>query len=253
MTAPQVVVFLVIGLIVFAVIFLRMSRSANVTATADRSTPKVRAFLERTGYVFADARQSPLDAQAQRWRQAYLTSTKGLGYKVHLVRSYQGLEVHWEHSKTWQYRQTIWAQTWFMPLPSPPRTLFHVSERTNINGAPTSVTSTWQPAFPRVIMTGDPQLDSRFVTYGIDDHSVRAVLANPTLRQALLACAYVDLRVMPNSVRFSDPMEKNAVAVLGGPQAAMQVVADPGTKFERTQSMHDHVASVLYGAASLAR
>ncbi|MDP2270063.1 MAG: hypothetical protein Q8N23_27935 [Archangium sp.] len=250
MTAPQLVLVVFIGLIVFAVIYLR--RGGGRGKPGPDPVPRLRGFFERTGYGFADARQAPPQAQAERWNAMYLASMRGQKYQLHLVRSYEGRELHWEQSNGTAGGTLTWSQSWVMPLSSPPRVQFHVSDRSNLTIGERGRTSTWQPAFQNALQIGDPEFDARFVVYGLDEQGVRDVLADSTLRQALMECSHVDLRVLTESVRFSDPMEKNATRWMGGVQGYLKSIRDPGSKFEVTDGMHDHLARLMLSAASLA-
>jgi len=247
----QLLILLTFVVIIGVVVFLRVRSSGGRERVAARAAPLVRVFLERTGYQLIGAAGMQLEAQAERWQHMYLASHSGQPYDVHLVRLYHGLEVHWQHLKTAAYRNFTWSQTWWCPLASPPRTQFHVAERSNLNPR---MQSSWRPAFPRMMATGDAELDRRFLVYTAhDEHAVRAILANPTLRGALLGCAHVDLRVLADSVSFSDPMQTNAVHMLGGPMASIPIMVDPGRTFEMTLPLHEHIASILHGAASMSR
>jgi hypothetical protein len=245
-----VVATLCLGIFVL-VMHLRSSKSSGRHALVQQSLPLVQMFLQRTGYTYADGIGGNLQATASRWQQAWLAAMEGQSYNIHLVRSFHGLAVHWQHATRAAYGQISWSQTWWCKPPSPLRTHFHISERSNLDPARAG---NWQPAFARQCVTGDAHVDHRFVVFVPHEESaVRAVLANPTLRNALLQCSFVDMRVVADGVSFSDPLQTNAVQMLGGPVAAAAVLSDPGRTLEMTLPLHDHIASVLGGAVSLCR
>jgi hypothetical protein len=82
---------------------------------------------------------------------------------------------------------------------------------------------------------------------------IHHVLAQPGFRAALLACAEVDLRVLPDRVSFSDPLQKNLMAGMGGAMGAMAAGYDPATLMQATIPVHTRIADLMYqaGAASV--
>jgi hypothetical protein len=256
MSASAVFLLLMIGGIIGTVVYLRGRRAKTDRLRLERAAPHVRGFFERTGYVFTDLPGAPPVAQWQRWEMAYKRYLGGGSYILHLARAFQGLHVQWKQETRMMYRQIAWIQSWSAPLPWPVTVVFHLSERSNL--APTSGnrSSSWQPSFPRMVQIGDPMLDQRFVLYAppnVDDQRIRSIIGHPKLRQALLASAYVNLELMPDGVRYSDPGDHNATAALGGPQASSRFMIDLGEKLGGTISVHDRVADILLGAVSLAR
>ncbi|MBI2390192.1 MAG: hypothetical protein HYV09_11440 [Deltaproteobacteria bacterium] len=252
------VLFIAFGLVAFFA--MRKFSRGQSEAGLQQAVPLMRVFFERTGYRFVDQASAPIEMQIARWQQVYAASIRGEGYDVHLVRDFHGLEVHWEQFTGQQGGAYVMAQSWWAPLPAMPRAPFHIAERSLASTTGklakemlTNMSTNWKPAFERQIQTGDPHLDGRFVVYGPDEQAVRMVLSNPALRQALFECAYVDLRVTPDGVRFSDPEQKNTLAMMGGTYGAMQYAGNPGKAFEVTLPVHDRVANLLYGAATLAR
>jgi len=244
----------------FVVFYMRKMGRGRSEAAINEAIPMMRMFFERTGYAFDDARCAPVDVQIQRWQRAYAASFRGEGYSAHLVRNFHGLEVHWEQFTGQRDNAYVIAQSWWAPLQAMPRAPFHIAEKSLASTAGkmakeffTNMSTNWKPAFERQLATGDRELDARFVVFGPDEASVRAVLANPALKQALLECAYVDLRVLPDSVRFSDPEQKNTLAMMGGTYGAMQYAGNPGKAFEVTLPVQDRIANILHGAATLAR
>ncbi len=112
----------------------------------------------------------------------------------------------------------------------------------------------WQPAFPNRIATGDPEIDQRFAVFSpAPPERVRAILQNPRLRGALFACSYLDLRVVPEGIVFSDPMQSNTMAAAGGYKAAAAITVVAGKAYEYGLPVHERVADIFLGLSSLAR
>ncbi len=232
---------------------LRKRRSRKVDAVAQASTPLIRAFCERTGYAFPDMRHLPPAAQAQRWEDEYRRS-QGHSNMTRLVRPYQNLEVNWENATQLGGRHRIWSQAWWSGAPWPIRVPFHLTERQNLHPrlAP-GETSSWRPAFERMVVIGDQELDARFALFTpVDDARIRALLADGHLRAALLQCAYVDLVVSQEGARFSDPKDRNGTAAVGGVDGLIRYGSFVGKIFELTLPVHERIAHILLVALSLA-
>lgn len=251
--------FLVVVVAIGYFVYMRKFSAGNAQKSLADSGPMMRMFFERTGYTFPEARGAGPDAQIPRWQQAYAASLQGRPYDIHLVRDYQGLEVHWEQFSGQRDGAFVMSQSWWAPFSRMPRTPFHVAEASLASGVSqfakemlTNMTTNWKPAFQRQIKTGDPQIDGRFVVYGEHEEGVRAVFADPTFKQALFACSYVDLRVLPDSVRMSDPQQKNTLDMMGGTYGAMKYAGNPGAAFEVTLPVHDRMAYLMYVGATLA-
>jgi len=243
----EVFLLLVIVGIVVAVVMLRQKATRRRNALANHTTPMVRRFLEQTGYSFVDARGTPPEAQAARWRDMYMGSMKGGAYEVRFARNFRGLELHWHHALAHGYRVTIWSQTWTLFLPRPPRVLFHLCERANLDP---QRQGNWRPAYEQPVPTGDYAFDQRFAVFGPDANAVRGLLSNPQLKGTLMQLAYVDLRAQPDRVVFSDPKQDNAIRAMGGAEAALAFTYDPGRTFEISLPIHEQVANILYGIAT---
>jgi len=250
--------FVAFALVAF--FYMKKFGRGNAEKAINDAVPMMRSFFERTGYSFADARNAGPDAQVLKWQRAYAESMQGRPYDVHFVRDYQGLEVHWEQFSGQRDNAFVMSQSWYAPFAQMPRTVFHVAEASLASTVSkvakemfTNVTTNWKPAFQKQIQTGDRELDARFVVYGEHEDAVRAVLADPGLKQALLACSYVDLRVVPDSVRMSDPQQKNTLDMMGGTYGAMKYAGNPGAAFEVTLPVHDRMASIMHLAATRAR
>lgn len=241
---PIVSTVVVILVAVAGYTYVRRLTARRVEQFVATSGPRMRAFFERTGYAFVELRGAGPDAQVVRMQQTFQAAAGGGAYQAHLVRDAQGLEVHWEQFQGERDGGFVVAQSWWAPLRSVPRTPFHVVEL--------SLGKDARPAFPRQIRTGIAAIDGRFAVFGVHDDAVRAALSDATLQQHLLACAYVDLRVVPDAVRMDDPKQANTLAAMGGTAGAMRFADDPAGAFEVTMPVHDRMAALLRLSVSVA-
>lgn len=235
----------VVGFVVL-IVLLRKKKSTRDSSELEYTLPRFRAFMQSTGYAFADARQAPIEAHVQRWRDVF-ERENGRACDDPMVRHYHGIDILWRRQTTYAGNTKTYSQSWQALVQPPPRLHFHISERTNSS----NVGKGWAPQFQQNISTGDPQLDGRFVVFTPHDpRAVQAVIANPQFKQALLSFAYVDLRVTAEGVTLSDPMDRNLGALTNNDR---QVAIFAGARFERGLPLHEQAASFLLGAASLAR
>lgn len=254
---PVMMVVVIVGVF----FYMRKFSGANAEKAINDAVPLMRSFFERTGYSSVHARGAGPDVQVVEWQKAYAASMRQQQpYDIHFVRDFHGLEVHWEQFSGQRDGAFVMSQSWWAPMPQMPKTVFHIAEASLASTVSkvakemfTNVTTNWKPAFQKQIRTGDPELDGRFVVYGEHDDAVRAVLSDPSLKQLLLACSYVDLRVVPDSVRMSDPQQKNTLDMMGGTYGAMKYAGNPGAAFEVTLPIHDRMAGILHTAATRAR
>lgn len=258
--AQMIMPLMFVGFAIVAFVYMRKFGRASAEKSINAAVPMMRSFFERTGYSFASARNAGPDVAVRKWQEAYAGSMRGQPYDIHFVRDFHGLEIHWEQFSGQRDGAFVMSQSWYAPMAQMPRTVFHIAEASLASTVGklakemfTNMSTNWKPAFQRQIQTGDRELDSRFVVYGEHDDAVRAVLSDPTLKQALLACSYVDLRVVPDSIRISDPQQKNTLDMMGGTYGAMKYAGNPGAAFEVTMPVHDRMATILHLAATRAR
>jgi hypothetical protein len=242
----------VIGAIVGAVIHLRRKRTRIVSARVQGSLDGVRAFFARSGYQFAHLRGAPVEQQVAHWQDIYTKSSYAKGsYDLQFVRHVHGVELAWHQVTFVEGRKRVWSESWRI-TPSPaPRVLFHVSERENLKRTERG----WQPSFPTLVSTGDAAFDERFVVYVPEAPLVEratAVLASPPVREALNALTYVDLRVLPDQVVCSDPLDRNLSAIVGE-LALLAATVDPGGTFLKSLPVHERMAKLLVDVAAAAR
>ncbi len=223
--------------------------------------PMFLTFFEQTGYRNPDMPTAPLpvqaEAAAQRYQQMFAAGTGDVS--IEYVRDMNGALVR--HHMT--YRRTekgySMAAGWMLALPRPPRLGWHIAEQRfgsvglAVKEAFTNVETVWAPAYGVRVSSGDPEIDGRFQCWADHPDVIRQALATPGLKQMLLACAEVDLRVLPDRVTFSDPLQRNLQAGMGGALGAMAAGYDPATLMQATIPVHTRICELLYlaGSASL--
>lgn len=238
------------GAIIGAVIHLRRKHKRRVSGRVLASLDGVRTFFERSGYAFTHLRGAPVEQQVAHWQDKYTKHNHGQGgYDLEFIRTFDGVELGWHQVTFVEGRTRVWSESWRITPTPAPRVHLHVSERANLE----RTSKGWQPAFSTPVTTGDAAFDARFVVYAPEDTpAVRAVLATPPVRAALDALSYVDLRVLPDQVVCSDPLDQNLSAVLGE-AAGLQGIVNPGRTFMASLPIHDRVAKLLIDVAAAAR
>jgi hypothetical protein len=213
-----------------------------------------RMFFERTGYRYADIYDQPLEAHVMHG-ETLMKNAGRQGYRVHMIRDFHGIPVHSVQEVSYKQQGggtvTSMSYSWWAPLPQQPRVALQVAER-NLTGfgkavkeAFSSRERVWQQEYPQQVQSGDAELDRRFLFFGHDPASVHHALQAPGLRDLLLGCAEVDLIVYPDRVVFSDPLQKNMTAGMGGTFSMMAMGSNMTRFMEMTIPVHDRVAELL--------
>jgi hypothetical protein len=212
---------------------------------------KMLRFFEKTGYRNPNMPDAPLPAQAQAIAAEMAAWRFGQPFSTRYCRDVDGVRIFFEQDQG--------GTRWIVPLAAPPRVVLHVAEA-GFGGAAEAIKSTvttanrkdWTPALPIAARLGDPELARRFQAWGEDPGGVDRVLADPVVREALLGCAAVDLRVVDH-VRFDDPTIANLTAAIGGTTGAWATMNDPDAATERTLPMHDRICRLVARTATLCR
>jgi hypothetical protein len=218
--------------------------------------PAFRRFFEQTGYRHAEIVQAPLEDQVRLGEQKLQQMFRGgAAHETHYVRNYHGALVHHRSYVGGETRGlsqvTVCSCTWTLPLAPPPRALWQIADRSltgvgkALKEAFSSTTRDWSPVYPTRIETGNPELDRRYVVYGVDPEAVRRALAAPGLAELLAGCVEVDLCVRPDGVTFSDPFQKNIRAGMGGTIGVMAGGFDYGRFMDSTIAIHERIAQLL--------
>lgn len=220
--------------------------------------PMFLSFFEQTGYRNPDMPTAPLPAQAAACAAKYRAMFANPGDTViEYVRDMNGLLLRHHMSYVRDERGASLRAGWSLRLPRPPRFGWHIAEKRfgsvglAVKEAFTNVETVWQPAYATRVSSGDPEIDARFQLYADHPDIVRHVLAQPGMKPMLLACAEVDLRVLPDRVDFSDPLQRNLQAGMGGALGAMAAGYDTHTMLQATIPVHARICDLLYLSASV--
>jgi hypothetical protein len=191
-------------------------------------------------------------ASIARWREILAAQRRTEVYEVRMTRSYHGVPLSFHVYTGWDSSENDFRTTaaFRMPLEHPPRVRFHLAVRqlealrTSSRGAEPKWERTFRPAFGTALSLGDPAFDGRFRVYGDDAGGVQALLAEPSLRQAIAALPAVELLVLETGLELRDPEQVNLRAAQGGlplpfPEGLLR-------QLESSVAFHEHVAALLY-------
>lgn len=213
--------------------------------------PAMHAFFQRTGFRYAHLPPEPVEMHVQH-AVAEASNMTARNIVTMYVRNFHGIPMRFEQAYVSTNEGYSVSGSWSAPAPAPPRIPFHVADRSlsGIGKAASEMfsnsTRNWSPRFPQQVQTGNPQLDGRFMIFGIDPNAVRWLFQqNPQLVAALSQCAEVDLWVDPSGAVFADPMQKNMNAGLGGTIGNMAVGFDIARRMELSVPVHDRVCEIL--------
>ncbi len=217
-----------------------------------------RLFFERTGYRYADIYDQPLEQHIMHGQTLVQNPS---GHHVHMLRDYHGLQVHSEqdYSVVREGNKVTISRSASWWAPAQPRIRLQIAER-SLTGAFKAVKEAlgrsqrhWQQLYPVQVTTGDPELDGRFLFFGVEQNEVLHVLQAPGLKALLLGCVEVDLTVHADRVVFADPTQKNMSAGMGGYVGNLAMGTDMKKRMELTIPVHDRMAellSIMIGAVS---
>jgi hypothetical protein len=242
-----VVIFIVGGL--FYASKMKRTRTATIG-------PAARAFLEQTGYRYADVADPNLDAHVARYEASWATMSKG--FQSRMVRNFQGVAVH--HVQEGKVTDRGWSSScaWMAPLPQRPRVRLHLADKSLsgvgkvVKEAFSNRSQSWQPLYSVKVELADAELAKRFVCYSDGAGDAQTVLHAPGLRERLLSCVEVDLVITDADVRFSDPFQKNLLAAMGGAAGAVAARGDIGKTLQAQIPMHDRISEMLVIASRAA-
>ena len=213
--------------------------------------PAMHSFFTRTGFRYAHLPPEPIEAHVQ---QAMMEAQDRSAHDriTQYVRNFHGLPIHFKQAYVSTSEGFSVSASWSAPLQRPPRVPFQIADRSlssvgkAVKEAFSNTTRRWEPRFPQPVQTGDARIDSRFVVYAYDPNAVRAMLAqNQGLIAALLQCAEVDLYVDAREAVFSDPMQKNMNAALGGTVGQMAIGFDYGKRMDMSVPVHERMSEIL--------
>ncbi len=132
-----------------------------------------------------------------------------------------------------------------MPFQIADRSLSSVGKA--VREAFSNMTRNWSARFPhQVPQTGNPQFDARFVVLGHDPNAVALLLQqSPALCAQLLQCVEVDFWIDAQACVFSDPLQKNMNAAMGGMVGQMAMGFDYGKRLEMSIPVHERMSEII--------
>lgn len=219
------------------------------SAALDSAGPALRDFFQRTGYRYADMPPEPIEPHIQRATHEMHAGNAGM---THYVRNFHGIPIHFH--QTFQATDGGYSMScsWTADLAAPPRVPFQVADRglssvgKAVREAFSNMTRHWSPKHPLEVVTGQPAIDQRFRVFGHDEGAVRAIFQrDAALVAALSQQVEVDLWVDAQRAVFSDPMQKNMNAGMGGMVGNMAMGFDMVKRLEISMSVHERIAELL--------
>lgn len=213
--------------------------------------PAMHDFFARTGFRYAHLPPEPVEMHVQH-AMMEANDMSARDRITQYVRNFHGIPVRFEQAMVSTANGASISGSWSAPVQAPPRVPFQIADRSlssvgkAVGEMFSNTTRNWQPRFPQPVQTGIPQLDGRFVVFGLDPNAVRHVLQqNPQLVAALLACAEVDLWVDAAGAVFADPMQKNMNAAMGGTMGNMALGFDLAKRMEMSVPVHERMSEIL--------
>ena len=216
--------------------------------------PRFMDFFQKTGYRLAHMPDAPLEVQAEHAAEAYRNRASGQPLESHWVLDWHGLLIYYDQfmgTPPDEPDKYVISASWSAPLAEPPRVRWHIAhKRIGSTGEAvkemfTNQERIWSPAYPDRIESGDPEIDRKYKIFGEDPAAVRTVLQTPGLKEALAGCVEVDLRVLDDEVRFSDPLQKNLQAGMGGGMGAMAAGYDMDKMMDMTIPVHRNIVNLV--------
>ncbi|KAA3644253.1 MAG: hypothetical protein DWQ07_19290 [Chloroflexi bacterium] len=206
----------IIALIVFARLFIRLSRRESKNAA-----------WQQLGYRSQGATR-------------YGRGSVG----THYVRTYSGHEIHYRMHVKSSFGKSQSSAYWTCEIPVPSSFGLQVIEAgiadsslaAKASRALDRHTYDWKAHFDTPIETGDAALDNRFTILGTDAGAAQQFLLGVDIGPVLLALPHVDLTVANSEARFDDTFLANVWGKDGTPLV----------------EIHDQIAQILTKAVEMA-
>jgi hypothetical protein len=210
-----------------------MKKAAKALTDA---VPAYNAFFERTGYRYADMQGQAVEAQTQR-ALADAKNPQAGGYKLHYVRNFHGIPIHYTSSAGSEQREGrsvyVMSNQWSAELSAPPRNPIHIADKRldstlkAVGEAFSNKKRIFNPKCPQRVTTGIAAVDGKFVVFADNPQAAQAMFAqNPQLVELLNGWEEVDVSVTANGAVFADPEQKNMTAAMGGMIGSMAIGFD---------------------------
>ena len=184
-------------------------------------------------------------------------ASKGKTVETHMVRSFEGCEIHYRSATSYGTTESKMSLSWSVPPTGPLLHGLHIAEASLADKGSrlakemmTNVSVDWKPAYKQEIKTNDPELDERFRFFVADPEEAMEVLGNARLKPLLLAIPHIDLQVGEEGSSLNDPLQTSLAKLLGGRMEMMQVMTDQGIAVQ--EKLHNDVAALLSFTAETA-
>ena len=214
--------------------------------------PAMHAYFAKSGFRYTDLPPEPVEAHvAKAMYEAQAPPVAG-DRIIQYVRNFHGLPILFKQTYATTPKGSSVSASWSTSLTTRPRVPFHIADRSlwsvgkELREVFSNMTRAWSPRFPHPVQTGIPQIDARFVTFGLDPNAVRALFQqNPALCASLLQCVEVDFWLDAASCVFADPLQKNMNAAMGGMVGQMALGFDYGKRLEMSIPVHDRMSELI--------
>ena len=177
-------------------------------------------------------------------------ASKGKTVETHMVRSFEGCEIHYRSATSYGTTESKMSLSWSAPPAGPLLHGLHIAEASLADKGSriakemlTSVSVDWKPSYKQEIKTNDPELDERFRFFVADPEEALEILENARLKALLLSIPHVDLVVGEEGSCLNDPLQNSLAKLLGGRMATMQMMTDRGIAVQ--EKLHNDVAALL--------
>lgn len=178
-------------------------------------------------------------------RLGYESQPTGDPAQTHMVRVFDGLEVHLRSDTRDGAMGVNVEYGWSTPAPA--RFTVHIVEQTVADPSKRMLRDgamnrhrDFSPRWPTAFPTGSAALDARFRVFAPDARSAAAAVA---LEAELLACAHVDLTATPEGSTLSDPFQQGLLARMGGPMGMAGITTPRGIEVQ--VQLHEDAARLL--------
>jgi hypothetical protein len=223
----------------------------------------LQRFFEHTGYRLLGMEGSPIESQVQAAADVWLGGPRAPGEPIvprPYTRDLAGDRLIYYHGAPEDadpWGAPLGQSAWVLLLREPVHTPWSLREKNvGMRLLWTVLTlhrfSRLKPRLPGAILV-EPALRARFALYAEDRAAADAVLTEPEIREALLACVDLDLHVLKDRIVFMDPLHRNLAAGSGGMVASQILKGDPERQLELMAMSHMHIAGLLAQIARLCR
>jgi hypothetical protein len=203
-------------------------------------------FLMQTGYRVLGMESAPLQAQAE------VISAEGLFGGRPLLRAIgEDRLIFYDHRSAdvaaWG---APWGRAaWVLELDRPTQVQWSLVRRELVGGIAPGRRPFTQPKM-RLAGLGFRAWHNAFAS---DAEAVSRILATPDVRNAISACASLDLHVEEHRVVFMDPKLRNLVSGSGGVLTSMLLNEDLDSRLDLEIVAHERIAEMLQRVAQLSR